>query len=324
MSLQGFDPRWSDFPDYILGITKEIWEDRGMHKLHDYYSQDILVRAPAGIVVGNANVIAATMMTLAEFPDRELLGEDVIWSDAGDGRYLSSHRLFSTATHVNDGVYGAASGTQLQYRIIADCAARGNVIDDEWIVRDQGAIVRQLGIDPKTYAADEIARQGGVEYASRPYTLNDDTPGPYRGRGNEHELGARYADVLQRIMSAELSVIPTAYDRACQLELPGGVSAHGPEAADAFWINLRSAFPSAAFEIHHVIGRDDPNMPPRAAVRWSLTGRHEGFGAFGPPSGAEVHVMGISHAEFGAWGLRREFVSIDETAIWKQILLATG
>lgn len=26
MSMQGFDPKWKDFPDYILGITSEIWE----------------------------------------------------------------------------------------------------------------------------------------------------------------------------------------------------------------------------------------------------------------------------------------------------------
>ena len=24
----GFDKKWQDFPDYIIGITKEIWEDR--------------------------------------------------------------------------------------------------------------------------------------------------------------------------------------------------------------------------------------------------------------------------------------------------------
>ena len=28
--MKGFDPRWSDLPHYILGITKEIWEDRGI------------------------------------------------------------------------------------------------------------------------------------------------------------------------------------------------------------------------------------------------------------------------------------------------------
>ena len=34
--------------------------------------------------------------------------------------------------------------------------------------------------------------------------------------------------------------------------------------------------------------------------------------------------MGLSHAEFGPWGLRREYVVYDEVAVWKQILLHTG
>ena len=89
-------------------------------------------------------------------------------------------------------------------------------------------------------------------------------------------------------------------------------------------MGLRASFPSATFEIHHVIGREDDKMPPRAALRWSLTGKHDGWGSFGAPTGAEVHIMGASHAEFGPWGLRREFALFDETAIWKQIALHTG
>jgi hypothetical protein len=103
-----------------------------------------------------------------------------------------------------------------------------------------------------------------------------------------------------------------------------GVTGHSHADADRFWIGLRAALPDAAFTIHHVIGREDERMPPRAALRWSLHGRHSGWGAFGPPTGAEIYVLGLSHAEFGPWGLRREWVLYDETAIWKQILLSTG
>jgi len=79
--------------------------------------------------------------------------------------------------------------------------------------------------------------------------------------------------------------------------------------------------PTAEFRVHHVIGRHDDGLGLRAAVRWSITGTHAGSGHFGEPSGAPVHVMGISHAEYGPWGLRREFVLFDEVAVWKQILL---
>lgn len=324
MAIDGFDKRWKTFPDYIIGITKEIWEDRRIDTLHGYYADTIPVRSPSSLVRGNKHVIAATMATLAEFPDRTLLAEDVIWCGDPTGGFLSSHRLLSTATHSHDGVYGKATGKKLKYRIIADCAARNNQIFDEWLIRDQGAIVRQMGWDPKAYAADLIAREGGPERCVRPFTPEIDVDGGYHGRGNDHAAGQRYADILKRIMSADMAAVPREYDRAAQLELPGGMTGHGHGDADQFWMGLRASLPSARFDVHHVIGRDDRAFSPRAALRWSLTGRHDGWGTFATPTGADIHVMGISHAEFGPWGLRREYVLFDETAIWKQILLKTG
>ncbi|MXX89057.1 MAG: nuclear transport factor 2 family protein [Boseongicola sp. SB0677_bin_26] len=327
--MKGFDSRFADFPDYILGITREIWEDRGIATLHEYYTENIVVRSPASVVIGNRGVIAATMATLAEFPDRQLLGEDVIWSGSPEEGMLSSHRLLCIATHAGDGVYGAATGTRLAYRAIADCHAINNQINDEWLIRDQTAIVRQLGRDPKDYARDLIAREGGPESCVRPFTPASDVDGPYTGRGNDNEWGARLGDILTRMMNADMAAIPREYDRAAQLEYPGLVTGHGHGDADRLWMGLRAAFPSAEFRIHHRIGRDDPMMPPRAAIRWSLTGRHDGWGAYGAPTGADVHVMGMTHAEFGTPGkapprLRREWTLFDETAIWKQVLLSTG
>ncbi|MYA87991.1 MAG: nuclear transport factor 2 family protein [Boseongicola sp. SB0662_bin_57] len=327
--MKGFDPRFADFPDYIIGITREIWEDRGIATLHEYYAEDIVVRSPASVVIGNRGVIAATMATLAEFPDRQLLGEDVIWSGTPEEGMLSSHRILSTATHAGDGVYGPATGTRLTYRIIGDCHAINNQIDDEWLIRDQTAIVRQLGWEPRDYARDLIAREGGPDSCVPPLSPATDVEGPYSGHGNDNEWGGRLGDILTRMMNADMTAIPREYDRAVQLEHPGLVTGHGHGDADRFWMGLRAAFPSAEFRIHHQIGRDDPMMPPRAAVRWSLTGKHDGWGAYGTPTDADVHVMGITHAEFGTPGktpprLRREWTLLDETAIWKQILLSTG
>ncbi|MGI9400402.1 MAG: ester cyclase [Rhizobiaceae bacterium] len=327
--MKGFDSKFTDFPDYILKITREIWEDRGIATLHDYYAPDIIVRSPSSVVVGNEGVIAATMATLAEFPDRQLLGEDVIWCGSPETGMLSSHRILSTATHAGDGVYGKASGTGLTYRIFADCHAINNQINDEWLIRDQGAIVRQMGLDPKQYARDLIIREGGIDTCVKPCTPEADKDGPYTGSGNDNEWGVRLANILGRIMGADMSTIGGEYDRAVQLEYPGHVTGHGHEAADRFWMGLRASFPSAEFRIHHQIGMDDPLMPPRAAIRWSLTGKHDGWGAFGRPTGSNVHVMGITQAEFGSLTtagpkLRREFTLFDETAIWKQILMQTG
>ncbi|WP_171236287.1 ester cyclase [Ruegeria sp. HKCCA6837] len=322
--MKGFDPKFKDFPDYIIGITKEIWEDRGIATLHHYYAPDIVVRSPASVVVGNQGVIAATMATLAEFPDRTLLGEDVIWSGTPEEGMLSSHRLLSTATHLGDGVYGNATGKKLVYRILADCHAINNQINDEWLIRDQSAIVQQMGWDPKEYARDLIAREGGPDACVQPYTPANDQPGPYKGYGNDNEWGQKYSEILTRIMNADMGVIQAEYDRGVLSEYPGGTTGHSWGPVDRFWMGLRASFPNAEFKVQHQIGRDDPMMPPRAAIRWTLHGKHDGWGVFGVPTGAEVFVLGISQAEFGPWGLRKEYTLFDETSIWKQILLKTG
>jgi len=327
--MKGFDPKFKDFPDYIIGITKEIWEDRGISTLHDYYAPDIVVRSPGSVVVGNEGVIAATMATLAEFPDRTLLGEDVIWSGSPENGMLSSHRILTTATHDKPGVYGEPTGKKLAYRVIADCHAINNQINDEWLIRDQGSIVRQLGWDPKVYARDLIAREGGPENCVQPYTPANEISGPYKDSGNENEWGQRLSDLIMRMMNADFTAIPKEYDRAANLYYPGGVETKSFEGADEFWMGLRASFPNAEFKAQHVIGRSDPNMPPRAAVRWTLSGKHDGWGAFGTPTGKDVFVLGITHAEFGELiggdiKLRREWTLFDETSVWKQILLQTG
>jgi hypothetical protein len=327
--MKGFSNRWKDFPDYILGITHEIWEERQLRTLDHYYAEKIPMRFPSGLVIGNRAVIDGTMATLAEFPDRELKGEDVIWSGDDETGYLSSHRILTTGTHLGDGAFGSATGQQFEIRAIADCAAKADVIYDEWLIRDVAGLAEQLGWEPKEYAAEMIRREGGADKCMRPFTPDQDVDGGYHSRGNDNAWGQRHASILTDIMEKRIDTIRTNYDRACSLGYPRIQFTHGWDEVESFWMGLRSSFPSAKFEIHHQIGRDDPMMPPRSAIRWSLTGKHDGFGTFGDPTGAEVHIMGMSHAEFGPYGhddgtIRREYTLIDEVAVWKQILMHTG
>lgn len=320
--FEGFSQRWTDFPDYILGITAEIWEGRGIATLHDYYAKDVVMRFPDALVRGNASVMTGTMATLVEFPDRELLGEDVIWSGDAETGYLSSHRIVTSGTHTGHGKFGAPTGKRFSIKVIADCAAKENTIYDEWLIRDYGGLVKQLGHDPKEFARQMIEDEG--DKVVRPFTPDQDVNGGYHGKGNDNVWGEKYADILTRIMAFEFDAIRREYDRAAMADYAGDLQVRGWQGIEAFWMGLRSSFPDASFEIHHQIGREDPMMPPRAALRWSLTGTHSGWGTFGKPTHAPVHVMGLSHAEFGPWGLRRETALFDEISVWKQILMHTG
>ena len=33
--MKGLDPKFVEIPDYIIGITRELWEDRRIAKVHD-------------------------------------------------------------------------------------------------------------------------------------------------------------------------------------------------------------------------------------------------------------------------------------------------
>ena len=142
--MKGFDKKYKDFPDFILKITQQIWEEKDVESISKFYTDDIPVRSPFGITYGNKPVIEATYSTLKEFPNRQLLGEDVIWNGNDDTGYHSSHRILSKGTHLGDGAYGKPSGKNIYYRVIADCACKNNQVYDEWIVRDQGAMVRPV------------------------------------------------------------------------------------------------------------------------------------------------------------------------------------
>lgn len=310
--------RFATLPDYIQGVTYEIWEGRQIASLDQSYGKDMVMRSSAAMILGTDGVINDTLASQASFPDRVILGDDVIWSGTEADGYLSSHRSMIIGTHTGHGVFGAPTGKVVATRCIADCFVQDDVITDEWLCYDVSSMVQQLGHSPHDWAVADLARGG-----HRPFTPDQDRPGPYIGAGNEHPLGDRLADILTRIMAKDIAVIAETYDRAVNIYHAGGVTGWGVPFAEAQWMQLRTAFPDATFTVHHKIGRDDKGEPDRAAVRWSLDGTHTGHGTFGPPSGAPVHIMGFTHAEFGPWGLRREWSLWDEVAIWKQILLHT-
>ena len=323
--MKGFDQQFKDLPDYILKITYQIWENRDVKSIMQYYVENIPVRSPSGVIYGPEAVVKATNATLNEFPDRQLLGEDVIWIGDEENGFLSSHRILSKATHQNDGTYGPATGKKLVYRVIADCACRNNQVYDEWLVRDQGSIVRQIGIDPKTFAANQIQSEGGSEKCNIPFNASTNIESKYVAPPQtSFDTGEDYGYILSNIMDNNSNIFHEGYDRAVSQEQAGGLTGYGRDDVENFWMNLRSSFPDAKFTLEHCANLQENKQTNKSAIRWSLIGKHSGSGLFGTPTQAEVYVMGINHAEFSSKGIKNEWVLFDETAVWKQILLKTG
>ena len=322
--MKGFDKKYKDFPDYILKITEQIWEGKDVESIGKFYTKDISVRSPFGVTYGNKPVIDATYATLKEFPNRQLLGEDVIWNGNDEIGYHSSHRILSKGTHLGDGFYGKPSGKDIYYRVIADCACKENQVYDEWIVRDQGAMVRQIGYSPKEFAKKIIESEGWISTASRLFDFETDKSSNYEAeiykKGSKAE---KYTEILKNIFNYNYKF--EGYDRAANIFWPGNKIGHGRESIKEKWNSLKAIFSNIKFTIEHVGFLEEAGQNPRISVRWFLEGTHSKDSMdYDKASNKKIFIMGINHAEFYSNSIIREWVLFDEVAIWKQILLNHG
>ncbi|EPX78622.1 ester cyclase [Salipiger mucosus] len=320
--MRGFEPGFRSYPDYLRAATEAIWNQRGAATtLRRFGHPGLVLRRAAGIDHGPEALRAEVSELAVALPSLRAVSEDILASGAPPVGFLGAQRLHLRGVHEGAGPYGTPTGRPVRLRAMAELYAKDNRISDGWAVIDSGALLRQLGLRVSDWARDRLSLS---DPEAAPFRPEIDTPGPYTGQGNSNQWGEALAALLSQVMAGEHSEIPAQYDPCARLAYPGGVAGQGPGAAERFWLGLRAALPSGVFAIHHRIGAEDRLMPPRAALRWSLTGRHEGWGPFGRPTGAPLHVMGFTHAEFGPEGLRREWTLFDEAAIWMQIHRHTG
>jgi hypothetical protein len=242
---------YADVPDFIYGITREIWEDRGIGgKLDRYYAPDILLRAATGLTTDNAGVTAQTLQTLHQFPDRQLVGEDVIWNDGGDGSFLSSHRLISVMRHQGHGSYGRATGRLVKTRIIADCWVVDTVVTEEWLARDQAAFARCLGLEPRQLAQqmvdDDLRRGASVGF----FLPEHDRPGRYVPVIQDAPEIASYIAGYRRLwQEKETAGVRDLYFHGANLFAPGGDTFCGHVDIDRFYLGYLASFPDAVFSV---------------------------------------------------------------------------
>ena len=161
--MKNFSSEFQTPEQYIIDITYKIWEERGVGRIHDWYAPKGPVRTPHGVTNTVEMVVQHTLETMQEFPDRELLPEDVIIGDKDEG-FFSSHRVRSPATHLGHGAFGAATNRPITMLTIADCLCRNNRVVYEWLVRDQASIARQLGLDPMTHGT-ALGRKNTSKYS---------------------------------------------------------------------------------------------------------------------------------------------------------------
>jgi len=328
-SLDGFDPIYSDIVDYIIRCTHRIWEEKNVGLCHSHYGEDCRIHTLAGPVRGVAAVVANTLTTLAAFPDRTLIGEDVIWSEDSPGRFHTSHRIVSLMTHLGDDAFGPATGRRARVMTIADCVVTQNRIVEEWLVRDNGGLVRQLGLEPWSLARKQATAD----------------------RSLDPELHRWRTEDLARVRAGiSLSVAPPSDHPACgpmtmlQLAVNDGqlgeaatrfsVSAEGSWPSGRRWFGrggwigainqLTATLTDPRIVIDHWAATLLPDDDIAVALRWNIAGQHTTAGVYGAPTGRDLLVLGVSHYRLRGGHIVEDFTVFDELAILRQLAGGLG
>ena len=235
--------------------------------------------------------------------------------------FYSSHRILSTATHLGNGFYGSPSGSKLTYRVVGDCICRENKVIDEWMVRDQSAIVKQIGLEPDQFALQLISKlkEEGSEIPTAEEFVSRWTGPPDSGTldGAVKNIAQTYQAIWEK---SEFGILEKSHNRACQVFVPGARVIYGSERLVEFLKGYTDSFPNGSYRVHHWILNEEAGKNDRIALRWSYTADHSGSGTFGKPTGVPVVIMAMTHAELQEGLVVREYHAIDEVSIWMQII----
>lgn len=325
-SMKGFDKEYRDFIEYIIGITHRIWEEKSIGLIYDTYSSNVVMHLGSTNASGIQGVISGTLQTLFSFPDRRLIGQDVIWSPHGKDGYLSSHRILSTATNLNPSSFGPATHKKINFRTTVDCAAEDNRIYEEWLVRDNLWIVRQLGFNVYETArklAKAAPKDGQLPYAR--LGMSENMKGqisPKLHLAKDDSVGEWMLEMLSRVYNYRLfNEVERYYAEnatvhfVCDQDLTGHAQIQG------MLISLFSAFPNAAFVVERVTCNKRTEADSYSvAVRWRINGVHEGFGFFGAPTGKPATILGISHYTVTRKKVVEEWTVFDGLDVMKQLV----
>ena len=326
--LPGYAPVYRDFVDYIMRCTHRIWEEKNVGLCRTHYADDVVMHTLNGPATGADTVVQGTIGALGMSSDRQVIGQDVVWSADDDAVLHSSHRINGQMTHMgDDATLGAASFRGSGATTIADCACRANRIVEEWLVRDNWRAVAQVGGDPWAVAQAQAAADRAGDQARHGW------------RTAAMAAVRRGADVA--IAGDHPAALPAAMlARAFRDDLFGEAAAALSSAAEVRWPSLRHGFGrgywigcatqlrtvlhDVAHTLDHAAARPLPHGDVAVALRWSMTGRHAAQGVWGPATGRELLIMAISHYRLRGQAIVEDVTVFDELAVLRQIAGGLG
>jgi predicted ester cyclase len=335
MPLEDLDPSvyapYEDPRDYIQTWTDRIWIARGLGLIRDMYAEDVKVHTVYGETYDLKNTIGNSLQKMVAFPNRGGGHDDVIWEARGRNAFISYHRVFNNATHLGHWTYGPPTGKEWTNRSVAHCLVRDAMIVEEWVIRDEFAVLEHLDIDPYAIAG-ELADRSPVLGAAM---QTDDARGPFAGTvadpvksGISGDRPADYnEECLWIVRMFEEVWNGRLFDRVpeycadtivCQTVRMRRVMQVAPYQLEL--MSLLAPFPDAQFEIRDIVTHRAPELGLRIGVIWLMRGTYSGSPVYGPANRAPVRVLGASSFEIRRGRIVREWRIYDEIAIIAQIL----
>ena len=323
------------YPDpetYILDWTDRIWSGRGMGLIREMYAPDLVVHGAYGDIVGVEAVIRGSVMKHSAFPRRVGTPEDVVWEPRGDRGFVSYHRALHVGPHDGPWQYGEATHRTSVSRGIAICLVEDAVVTEEWVVRDEAAIVEQLGFD-----ADEVATRlatggnPGVLGHGADALLGEPPPDPleHGDSGPRPETGTKEAMLALRLFEEVWN--ERMFHEVRDLVHPDViVHSTGRRTAvrhDGFvkdLLRLLGAFPDATVQVRDIAVNTSEFHGTRVAVLWRLVGTYGGAPVYGPVTHSPVDVLGSSMFLLRDGRIYREWRVHDDIAVRVQLARARG
>lgn len=326
--MRGYEGRYTDIVDYIVGITAQIWEQQDVGYVYDTYSPDVRLHDEAGLQVGVEGVVEATVGSINACPDVHVLADDVIWAGDHDAGFITSHRGLITGHHTGPWRWGPATGRPVSVWVIANCLSHENKIDEEWLLDNTAARLINLGYDVRACArahaeAGGLVTMGEQQRNEVDRLINGRRPERYRadahpGRHSvEHTVRAAFHDTYNR---RDLSAIDRAYAHDVRWHGASGREGVGRSEVRAMARSLLATFPDLALRVEEVFWMGNDTDGHSASVRWSAAGTHRGHGLYGAPTGRRVHLWGISQVYLRGGYVVEEWALFNEFDVLTQLV----
>ncbi len=325
-ALRGFQDDYVDIVHYIVKCTHDIWEGGDVGLIYTHYTHNARVHTSDTMLYGRDQMVENTLQRQAGFPNARAYADDVIWSGDETTGFHSSHRVLNIARNTGYSIYGPPTGRWVRRYGVAHCLVLENKIVEEWLVQDNLAVVRGLGLDPHTYA--KRSAQADYDAGFIPSVTFGDVdhhrgqePPPLepseRGESDPESLMRRSIhDIWNRRL---LGHIDHYYAPNVVCYTTGNRVLYGRGDYRYNVLALLAALPDALVQVDHICSLPNGEGGYRVATRWTLLGTHTGPGWYGPPSGKRVRLLGVMHSEIENDRIVREWLLYDEIALLKQV-----